>query len=230
MNLRTELEHVRDRSAFDPIAAAMRIWEEDQVRRDAIRDKIRGGSEGENHVNPDLLDFSRVFHISHIKKVCIAYRLRFLDAKYFKGGLPEEALTKARELEDRHETAFGEFRMMAPEKAFKLLNYNDPLLFVPIGDDHYYLVHQWGNDLSRWRKLFSWPFRHLGTFTVLCLALSVLLTMIFPVNRLGDQIPMATLIVFLFAFKSVFAVAMYGFFMGGRKFSAQAWNSVYFNG
>jgi len=39
----------------------------------------------------DTLDFSRVYHLETIKRVCIDYRLRFLDLKYFKGALPEAA-------------------------------------------------------------------------------------------------------------------------------------------
>ncbi|WP_395062778.1 hypothetical protein [Flavobacterium sp.] len=43
---------------------------------------------------------------------------------------------------------------MAPSKAFNLKKYDDPLLFAPIGNDYYYLIHKWGNDLA-WYKNFK---------------------------------------------------------------------------
>jgi hypothetical protein len=231
IDIAAKLKQARKRTPdFDPLAAARRLWAENQFRREQIEKNILGGNGGENRFDPALLDQSRVFHIGHIRKTCIDYRLRFLDTKYFRGDLPEEAITQVREIEDAHGIALSGFRIMAPTKAFKLLNYNDPLLFAPIDEENFYLVHQWGNDLNRWRKLSVWPLRHLGTFTVLCVLISALVTSVFPVNKLGTQIHLAEIIVFLFAFKSIFAVAMYGFFMRGRKFSAQMWDSRFFNG
>ncbi len=44
------------------------------------------------------------------------------------------------------------FKVMAPAARFKLCDSDaDPLLFVPVGKDHYYLVHKWGGDL-RWHR------------------------------------------------------------------------------
>jgi len=230
VNLAEKLKQAKGRTPdFDPLEAARYLWEENEVSRRRIAENIREGNAGGNCFNPALLDKNRVFHISHIRKTCVDYRLRFLETKYFKDGLPEEAITQVRILEQRHGISLSGFRIMAPTKAFKLLNYNDPLLFAPIDGENFYLVHQWGNDLNRWRKLLVWPLRNLGTFTILCVIISVLFTLAFPVNKLGTEIQLAQIIVFLFAFKSVFAVAMYGFFMRGRKFSAQMWNSRFYN-
>ena len=44
-----------------------------------------------NNFNIKLLDINRIYHINQIKKVCIDYRLRFLDIKYFKNKIPIEA-------------------------------------------------------------------------------------------------------------------------------------------
>jgi hypothetical protein len=231
VNLRNELQAVRSKSARpDILTVVASILFENELQRNEIRNKLRnGGNIDSNLLQFDLLEADHIFHINHIRKVCIDYRLRFLNSAMFRHEFPEEAVTKIRELEKRHDTELGGFKLIAPTKAFHLRNYNDPLLFVPIGNDYYYLVHQWGNDLKRMRKWLVWPFRDIGTFTLLCFIISVFITMLFPLNKLGEHIRMATIIVFLFAFKSVFAVLMYGFFMGGRKFSAQMWNSKYYN-
>ncbi|RZJ31719.1 MAG: hypothetical protein EOO48_01260 [Flavobacterium sp.] len=232
VNLKEKLIQAKTRSVneTDILAAVEKILADNEHQREIIRQALENGDESD--ANPfvfDLLESERIFHISHIKKLCVNYRLRFLESKMFKHQFPEEAVSEIRKIECDHNTSLSGFRVVAPTKAFHLLNYNDPLLFAPIGNGYYYLIHQWGNDLNSWRKWQVWPFRNIGTFTLMCLVLSVFATMLFPLNKLGEHLKMASVIVFLFAFKSVFAVLMYGFFMGGRKFSAQSWDSRYYN-
>ncbi|MBK6882660.1 MAG: hypothetical protein IPH05_06905 [Flavobacteriales bacterium] len=65
-----------------------------------------------------------------------------------------------RRLERKAETPLSGFLFMAPSTQFKLCDSEvDPLLFVPLGDDRFYLVHKWGNDLDRARAILNWPFR-----------------------------------------------------------------------
>lgn len=45
------------------------------------------------------------------------------------------------------------FFIVAPATSFELQDRPiDPLLFCELGDDQFYLVHKWGNDLSVWRR------------------------------------------------------------------------------
>ena len=116
---------------------------------------------GVNNFDLDKLATANIFHIDNIKNTCIDYRLRFLDLKYFKNDLPQEAFDKIARLEAVHGTTLSGFKIMAPSKLFRLKNTDDPLLFVPIGNDYFYLIHQWGDDLSPFRKLFMWPFKNI---------------------------------------------------------------------
>lgn len=68
----------------------------------------------------DLLTADKIYHIDQIKKVSIDYRLRFLDLKYFKNKLPQEALDKIQSLEKEHDTQLGSFKIMAPSALFRL--------------------------------------------------------------------------------------------------------------
>ncbi|MEC9195952.1 MAG: hypothetical protein VYD13_05110, partial [Bacteroidota bacterium] len=43
------------------------------------------GTQSINNFDFDKLETQRIFHLNQIRKVCIDYRLRFLDLKYFKG-------------------------------------------------------------------------------------------------------------------------------------------------
>lgn len=232
INLQTELLEIRNKQIAENqiLEQVSEILMENAVRRTEILKAIgSGGDVSENHLEFDLLETDRIFHLDQIRKICVDYRLRFLGSKYFKGGIPEEAITQVRILEDRHATNLGGFRIVAPSKTFRLKNFNDPLLLAPIGNGYYYLVHKWGNDLNSWRKIWVWPFRNLITFTLMIIAVSFLVTWLTPETNLSKNVPMAGTIIFLFAFKSVFAVTMYSFFILGKKFNCSIWNSEYFN-
>ena len=112
-------------------------------------------TQSSNNFDFDQLETQRIFHLNQIRKVCIDYRLRFLDLKYFKGNIPKEGINKITQLEKEHQTSLEGFKIMAPSVLFRLKKTDDPLLFVPLGNNYFYLVHKWGNDLSFFRKASS---------------------------------------------------------------------------
>ena len=118
-------------------------------------------SDGVNVFDFDQLETDKIFHLVQIKKVCIDYRLRFLDIKYFKGNIPQEAVQKITQLEKDHRTTLDGFKIMAPSVLFRLKKTDDPLLFVPLGNDYFYLIHKWGDDMSFFRKAWAWPFKNI---------------------------------------------------------------------
>ena len=61
---------------------------------------IIGNGVANNKFNIDLLNSDKIYHTKEIKQICIDYRLRFLDTKYFKGTIPAEGLSKIKALED----------------------------------------------------------------------------------------------------------------------------------
>ncbi len=231
-NLETEL--ILERKKFnvenDILNDVRLILSENQNRRDAISKELSAkSSTNENKFDFDLLETDKIFHLEQIKKVSIDYRLRFLDSHLFKNEIPEEAISKINLLEKNHDTTLEGFKIMAPSKTFQLMSYDDPLLFAPIGNNYYYLIHKWGNDLSATRKLKVLPFKSLFHFLFMTLLLSVLITLLIPVNNLSRSIPLAGFIEFLFVWKGVIAVGLYGFFMAGKNFNTRIWNRKYFN-
>lgn len=199
-------------------------------QRESVIDRLKTSDASDsNDFRAELLSPDRVFHLTEIKQMCVRHRLRFLDSSLFQDGLPSEAINAIQQLERLHEIELKGFRIAAPASAFALKNVNDPMLFVPIGDQYYYLVHQWGKDLSVWRQLIFWPVRNFGNFLLSCLFISLIFTWIIPSGALDRRVPMAKVIVFLFAFKSFFAVFFYSFYILGRRFSTAVWDSPYFN-
>jgi hypothetical protein len=217
--------------AAEPILEEIHlILEAHKSQRDAIRKKIAEENDGTgNAFQFELLQTDRIFHLSQIRTICIDYRLRFLDSQLFKDGIPEEAISAINQLEKENQTSLEGFKIMAPTKAFQLLSYDDPFLFAPIGNDYYYLIHKWGNDITPKRKWLVLPFKNLMNFVLFCLLVSWLITLLTPQTNLSKSVPMANIIIFLFAFKSIVAVFLYSFFMMGKNFNAAIWNRKYFN-
>lgn len=184
-----------------------------------------------NHFDFDLMESSRIFHISDIEKICIHYRLRFLNNSYFKGNLPYEAVIRIKELEKQHNISLKGFKIMAPASLLKLENADDPLLFAPISNDYFYLIHSWGRDLHPLRKIFMWPFRHLENFMLTLLVLSVALTSLVPIGMFSKEPSTTEFIMLLFfMFKWVCGLALFYGFKNGKNFSSAVWRSKYYNG
>jgi len=209
----------------------LRILAEDEQHTKRIQEGISGGkSEVINHFDFDLLDTGKIYHLSQIKEICIDYRLRFLDSKYFKGEIPSEAISKIKQMEKEHGLEIKGYKIMAPSKLFKLADKDDPLLWVPIGNQYFYLIHKWGNDLHPLRKALVWPFKSIINLTALVLVISYLVTLLVP-NGLFSKTGSSTefWIIYFFMFKSIAAVVIFYGFALGKNFNPAIWNSKYFN-
>lgn len=206
------------------------IFSENEIERKQIVDNLKKKSSTKpNQLQFDLLDTDKIFHLEQIKTICIDYRLRFLDSNLFKNTIPEEAISEIRMIEKNHNTILEGFKIVAPSKAFQLINYDDPLLFISIGNEYYYLIHKWGNDMHPLRKLIVSPIKNLWNFMIFSILVSLVVTFLVPTNNLSKSVPMAPIIVFLFAFKSIVAVFLYYFFMMGKNFNEEIWQRKYYN-
>ena len=210
-----------------------------QILRDneAERAEIRNTLEGTNNTTPnrfniDALERERIFHLKDIQEICITYRLRFLDSHYFKGQIPEEAVSEIRRLEKVHDTSLKNFKIMAPAKLLKLENADDPLLFAPMGNDYFYLIHKWGTDLHPLRKWLMWPYKNFENLIFTVFVLSILLTAMTPMQVFtkGEVTNTEYLMMFLFMFKAVGGIVLFYGFAKGKNFNEAIWDSKYYNG
>lgn len=200
---------------------------------DRLRACLRGSRRTEPLALPDA-EPERIYSLEAIRELCIKYRLRFLEGACYKGAVPGPALYGMRQIERRIGYSVTNYMVMAPSAQFKLCDSEvDPLLFVPIGHDRYYLVARWGNDLSPFRAIAYWVVRqpvHLA-FAVLLLAL--LITLLVPPDLLGDsQLPLANAQRILLLFWSIMVLSgftLFGWFAFFGQFSKDSWNSRYFN-
>lgn len=231
-NIKSRLDAVREKSGSTHVLAEIQeLITNTNLQDQAIVNRIEN-SDGEipNEFDFDLLETDKIYHISEIGKICIDYRLRFLDSKLYKGDLPYEAITEIKRLEQLHDIKLDSFKMMAPSKLFKLENADDPLLFASMGNGYYYFIHKWGSDLHPLRKMMMWPFKTFETFMVTILALSFLCTYIVPKGFFMDQSSgVEFFLLFIFMFKWLGGIALYYGFAKGKNFNTAIWRSKFFN-
>ena len=184
-----------------------------------------------NDFDIDKLKSKNIYHISDIKKICIDYRLRFLNIKYFKADIPLTAQTKLKTFKKEQKLNILDLKIMAPSKLFKLKNADDPLLFCNLGNEYFYLIDKWGNDLSFFRKISMWPFKSLTNILFFIAFLSLLATLIIPKGIfVYDNSPNAEFfITYLFMLKSIVAIVLFFGFSLGKNFNKAIWNRKYFN-
>lgn len=212
-------------ATIDIMAEVKAVLNQNETERNQIVSNLNTKSSTKsNNFNFDLLQTDKIFHIQQIKTICIDYRLRFLDSNLFKNEIPSEAISKIRSLEKAHNTSLQGFKIVAPSKTFQLENYDDPLLFAPIGNNYYYLIHKWGNDLDPLRKLKVLPFKNMLNFVLFCGIISLIITAVVPLDDLSKTVPLAPFIAFLFMFKGIIASFSYYFFLSGKNFNSEIWN------
>jgi hypothetical protein len=232
-NVEERLKKHRSRQITEAnlLAEIENIFDREEGKDQAILSRLKQAPEADqNAFNLDLLDTDRIFHLDHIKAICIDYRLRFLDSNLFKSALPYETISKIKALEKEHNLSLNGFKIMAPSKLFKLENADDPLLFAPIGNGYYYLIHKWGNDLSPFRKLAVLPLKNFENLMVLTAIVSLFASFFVPSGLLSLKTTgVQFFLIFLFMFKSVAAVVLYYGFASGKNFNTAIWDSKYYN-
>jgi len=194
------------------------------------------GKQGQlSNLHVSQLDSSRIYHINDIKKICIDYRLRFLDSRYFKGAIPTEALEKIKNLEKEHNATLTGYKIIAPAAMFKLTDRDhDPLLFVELGNQYYYLIHKWGNDLHPLRKLLVFPVRSFENLFFTVIGLAFLIATAFPGSLMVDNPAVES----TFGLRGIFFFYLFFAFSGltalygvsrMKNFTNALWNSKYFS-
>jgi len=219
----------RDRSSDDILEEVYRILSTADVPQERNAQNIlRKSPATSNNFDFELLEKKSIYHIDHIKKICIDYRLRFLDTRYFKGKIPHEVISKIKNLEKEHHIELKGFKILAPSKLFKLDDRDDPILFAPIGNDYYYLIHKWGRDLHPLRKLMMWPFKNMLNLVATVVGLSYLVTIFIPNGLFSKSSSSFQFwVMFFFMFKCIASIVIFYGFAKGKNFNTAIWNSRY---
>ena len=203
------------------------IWSKEDNKINRISNSLKDTNNNNiNQLKFDEMETKNIFHKDTIKKICVRYRLRFLDSNLFKGDYPKNITKIISDIEKKHDTKLNNFMIMAPSKLFKIKSPDDPILFVPIGNDYYYLIHKWGEEFNYLRKLLVLPFKNIDNLTIFSVLVSVffaLLGKLFIPSLTSSEV----FILFLFLVKGFIFIFFYMFFLTRRNFNESIWDSKY---
>ena len=232
VDLEKELFQERNRQE-QLLDSANKMLRDEAARDGEIRQRLNGDGSGKSiSLIPD--DEERIFTIEQIRSICIRYRLRFLDSKYFKAEFPYEAVSKIKAFENRYEVRIETFRIVAPDRLFDLENINkDPLLFAELSDGRYYLIHKWGNDMKWTRSLLAWPLQSFKTFFISLWAVCFLGSFLLPTSLLNVLNLESEIYLRLWftvhLFIGLSGISLWLAFSYDKRFSDMNWNSKYYN-
>ncbi|NEN25582.1 hypothetical protein G3O08_18985 [Cryomorpha ignava] len=237
INLKAELFKIRENKAQQEIDETLEAFKDlfraDWEKENRINQNLSNGSKAYYFPNSTNLDSDKIFDISAIKRLCIKYRLRFLPTKYFKANFPIEAMRAIKDTEQEHHTEIKNFMIIAPSALFKLEDANkDPLLFVPLENNKFYLIHQWGNDLSWYRRFMAWPLKSFSKLVSSIVFLSILTASLIPgfvISSSVNYFSFGRLLFAIWLMLSISAIVSFLWFTLNQKFSKDAWNSHTFN-
>ena len=98
INLEKKLLSIKTRNTNENyiIEEVYEILHKNEESRNKIAKSLteKGNHSSGNNFIFDSLETDKIVHISHIKKLCVDYRLRFLESNLFKNEIPEEAISK----------------------------------------------------------------------------------------------------------------------------------------
>ena len=229
VNLFDELIKEREKtiSSNELNAIIKNIWSKKDSKKDHIIKSLNKRNNSKfNNLKFDKMESKNIFHQDTIKKICVRYRLRFLDSNLFKGEYPKNITSIIKNVEIKHDTTLSNFMIMAPSKLFKIKSPDDPILFVPIGNNYYYLIHKWGEEFNVFRKLLVLPFKNIDNLTIFSVLVSVVFALLCKVIMPSLTFS-EVFILFLFLVKGFIFIFFYMFFLTRRNFNESIWNSKY---
>lgn len=116
----------------------------------------------------------KTYNIEEIKNIAIKYKLKFLCSYYFTGSFDNQLISKLNQ-SGLPTDAFSlgcKYFILAPEELFNVRNVDyknlkslDPLLFYKIDDNHFCLIHKWGNDFTWFRRIEGWKWENFRNYS-----------------------------------------------------------------
>ena len=233
INLENELQKAQNPES-NILNQVLFIFNDSKNKEDKILSKLNNKSSIQlQDLQLDDYDKRNLYDIDAIEKICIKYRLRFLETKHFKPKYPYEAILKIKQLEKKYGTEITNFKILAPQEVFKLNDVNaDPLLFAQISSNQYLLLHKWGNDLAWYRSILKYPLRGIMQFVKTILLIAFLFQLCIPLSWMGVDVSDEFMMRLWFTTHCFIGFFSFSLFLGSLTFtgfSANVWQSKYFN-
>lgn len=181
INLKDELKKFQSKENSDILDLVNNQLLNDELMENNIKKNLNSCATSNENIELTEYNKNDEYDLKSIKSIAVKYRLRFLPTKYFKNEIPQEAIFKTKSLEKKNNTSIKNFHILAPATSFDLEDVNkDPLLFAPLKNGKYLLIHQWGTDLAWYKKLSALPLRSLESILISIGFVALLLSIITP--------------------------------------------------
>ena len=181
INLKDELKKFQSKENSDILDLVNNQLLNDELIENNIKKNLNSCATSLENIDLTKYNKNDVYDLKSIKSIAVKYRLRFLPTKYFKNEIPQEAIFKTKYLEKNNNTSIKNFHILAPATSFDLEDVNkDPLLFAPLKNGKYLLIHQWGTDLAWYKNLSALPLRSLESILISIGFVALLLSIITP--------------------------------------------------
>ena len=181
INLKDELKKFQSKENSDILDLVNNQLLNDELMENNIKKNLNSCATSIENIDLTKYNKNDVYDLKSIKSIAVKYRLRFLPTKYFKNEIPQEAIFKTKSLEKKNNTSIKNFHILAPATSFDLEDVNkDPLLFAPLKNGKYLLIHQWGTDLAWYKKLSALPLRSLESILISIGFVALFLSIITP--------------------------------------------------
>ena len=109
LNIHQELlkERSKDTESNQLGEVLKKIWAESDLKSTKIKDTLNSKNDSSyNSLDFDKMDSNKIFHEKTIEKICVDYRLRFLDTNYFKGEYPDDLNRIVLNIENNYQSKF----------------------------------------------------------------------------------------------------------------------------
>ena len=181
INLKEELKKVQENENNNILDLVNDQLLNEELMENKIQTNLSSRATSDENIGLTSFNKSDIYDLKNIKSIAVKYRLRFLPTKYFKNEIPQEAIFKIKSLEKKNNTTIKNFHILAPATSFDLEDVNkDPLLFAPLKDGKYLLIHKWGTDLAWYKKLSATPLRSLESILITIGFVAFFLSLITP--------------------------------------------------
>lgn len=186
LNIASQLEKVRAKNRQHEdilLNEVQNILSADLLKENKILNHLKFYNETFELVDETDVDYSLIYTVKEIKKICIDYRLRFLDSQSYRNEIPYAAVLKIKDFNLKYRKDLKHFKILAPAKSFAQGENKLPcLLFAETLNGNYYLIHSWGDNFKWNRTLINFPLRTIETLFLTIALFTLLITISLPVE------------------------------------------------
>ncbi|PBQ32291.1 hypothetical protein CNR22_11080 [Sphingobacteriaceae bacterium] len=232
-DLINEITALRKKTQYNGDAAiseARKILKKDLFAEKKILQNLNLYKSSFSVADEEDLDRSKIWSLQEIKEMATLYRLKFLESRYYKPEIPFEVTARLQNINEEFKKEIKDFYILSVPESFKKANSdNKTLVLLRTNYDNYYVMHSWGKELAKSRKLLYWPLRRFETLIITILIATLIIDLSLPTRLITlDHKAVywsgyrAAAFFHLLIFNS--GVTVYFTFAFARNFSSTVWN------